>query len=386
MKHFQDFSVDPYQILFPLGLVHAVIGTSVWILFALNLVEYPGQLHPQQMMSGFLLSFACGFIMTAIPRFTGAAPSSRLELLVATTISVWTLFAPSPATSLAILIFISIFIVRRFFDRTYSPPPHFLFLPIGLSLGISGAIILLLVQKNFVAPEYAVTGKVFLYHGTMLAFLLGIGAKLISALLGWVAPPTHRIEPLSKTADTQTFVRNKWIIPFCQAGLFLSGFAIEVTYHQSLGRALKAACANWIAFQNWRLFILPLAPGKLPLWIWISAWVLLIGLWVHSLFPGLDVHAAHLIFIGGFGLMTLLVASRVTLAHGGYSLNFESHSRIYSVSGSLILLAALSRLVAQWAPSYFRHLAYAATLWILALLLWGYFFLPKILKRSHTEN
>lgn len=381
MKYLKLFSSDPYQILFPIGLIHALVGTIVWILFALNDGTYPGLSHPYQMTSGFLFTFACGFIMTAIPRFTGAAPSSNLELLIATAISIWTFFYPSAFSAFIILSFIAIFILKRFISRTYSPPPHFIFLPIGLVLGISGSLILHLVQAKLLTADYLIAGKVFLYHGTMLSFLLGIGAKLISALLGWVAPPTHQIESLTKKKLSQTAAFNKWILPVCQAGLFLTGFIIEVSYSPIFGRSIRASIATWIAIQNWRIFKLPLAPGKLPLWIWVTAWILLIGLWTHSLFPVWDVHAAHLIFMGGFGLITLLVASRVSLAHGGYSLDFESHSRIYSIFAILIIIAALARVSAQWVPSFFQHLAYVATLWILAVVSWGVFFVPKILKR-----
>jgi len=380
MKKLRAPSIDPYQVLFPLGLVHALAGTTVWILFALNLAAYPGQTHPHHMMGGFLLSFAVGFMMTAIPRFTGAARSSRPELSLATILSVSSLFFPTPIVALGMLLFISIFFVRRLVARSFSPPPHFLFLPIGLILGITGSILMTLVQSQTIAATYATPAKVFLYHGTMLAFLLGIGAKLISALLGWTAPPTHRIEPIKSAKFARKSSLRKWITPSLQAGIFLVGFGVEVSFSAPIGRGLRATCATWIAMQNWHLYRRPKTLGKLPIWIWISAWVLLIGLWTYAFFPALDVHAGHLIFLGGFGLMTLLVASRVTLAHGGYPLDLESKSRIYAITGTLVLVAAATRFIAQWTPSVFQHFAYAAALWILALITWGSFFLPKILR------
>ncbi len=380
MKKLYNPSIDPYRILFPLGLVHAIVGTVVWILFSLDLSTYPGLTHPHRMMGGFLFSFATGFMMTAIPRFTGTARSSKLELLLAAILSLSALFTPTPLAVLGMLLFISTFFVRRFLSKFFALPPHFLFLPIGLILGITGSILLILVQSQTIAATYTIPGKVFLYHGTMLAFLLGIGATLISALLGWAAPPTHHIESVKSTTHTRKSSLRNWIIPSLQAGIFLLGFAAELNLDPSIGRGLRAICATWIGMQNWRLYRLPKLYARLPFWIWISAWVLLIGLWIHALFPVLDIHAAHLIFISGFGLMTLLVASRVILAHGRYPLDLESKSRIYAVIGILILMTATTRFTAQWTPSIFQHFAYAAAIWIVALIAWGSLFLPKMLR------
>ncbi len=380
MSGFNLRTVDPYQVLFPLGILHALVGTSVWILFALRFTTYPGQSHPHHMIGGFLFSFAAGFMMTAIPKFTGSAPSSRRELFLATLLSVGSLLFSTPLLTLGMLIFISIFFVRRFLARSFSPPPHFLFLPIGLCLGILGATLLFLVETKSISSSYANAGKLCLYYGTMLSFLLGIGAKLISALLGWAAPPTHRIEPAQAAKNTRKIFLTKWSSAALQATLFLTGFWVEIELNPSLGRGLRAVCATWIAMQSWRLYRLPRAPGKLPFWIWVAAWILLLGLWTHTLFPALGVHAAHLVFIGGFGLMTLLIASRVVLAHGGYSLELESKSRIYATAAILVLAAAATRVVSLWTSSLYQHFAYAAALWILAVMLWSAFFLPKMLR------
>lgn len=377
-------SIDPYQILFPLGIAHALYGASLWILFAFHLTSYPGPIHAHHMIDGFLFSFAAGFLLTAIPRFTGSARCSTAELITGALLSILSFVDSRSIVAFAMLTFLSIFFGRRVKKRTFSPPPHFLFLPIGLLLGLTGSALLSLVQLQWIDASYATAGRTFLYYGTMLSFLLGIGAKLISALLGWTAPPTHRIESIQNFNRSQKEGFNKWKIPGVQAALFLVSFALELLVHPVLGRALRAFCATWIGIQNWHFHKRPKATGKLTFWIWISAWALIIGLWVHALFPSFGVHAAHLIFVSGFGLMTILVASRVTLAHGGYSLDVESRSRVYAITCSLILLAALTRFITQWTPSFFDHLAYAAGVWVLALTIWAICFVPKII--FHSSN
>ncbi len=377
-------SLDPYQLLFPLGIAHAVIGAATWIFYLAQKVPYPAKFHAHHMFSGFLLSFAAGFLLTAIPRFTGARRCSPRELTIAVAISILSFVFDHSAIALILLLFVSGFILRRFSEKTYNPPPHFIFLPAGLLLGIVGSAILTLIEFNWLDSSLALTGKLFLYYGTMLAFLLGIGAKLISALLGWAPVPTHQIKPLN-TLKLNTVERPKLLTPpVFQLILFLVSFVLEAFMLPEMGRALRAVCASWIAVQYWHLHRHPKSPGKLPFWIWISAWTLIIGLWVHALFPSFGIHAAHLIFMSGFGLITLLVASRVSLAHGGYALELESSSRIYAATSILIILAALTRFTAIWTDSYFQHLAYAAAVWVVALVAWSIFFIPKIL--FHSSN
>ncbi len=382
MKQNWAKTLDPYQVLFPLGLAHALWGAVLWILFAVQRVPYPGLAHAHHMSDGFLFSFATGFLLTAVPRFTGTARCSPLELAIATGIATFAFFDTRATTGLAILIFLLVFFLRRFKKRTFSPPPHFIFLPLGLVLGIVGSAAISLGQMGYLDAQYLSAGRILLYQGTMLSFLLGIGAKLISALLGWASPPTHQI------ASAQAFKRSRspiatHAIPATQAALFLISFPTEIFVHPLLGRALRAGCATWIGFQNWKVYRRPRAQGKLAFWLWMSAWALLVGLWTHALFPNYGVHAAHLIFVSGLGVLTLLVASRVILAHGNYPLNLESKSRVYAFTAVLIFIAAVTRFAAPWVPaSYFAHLAYAAGSWILAVILWSAFFVPKILIHS----
>ena len=47
---------DPYRVLFPVGLAHALVGTGLWILYARHVIAYPATAHAHYMFSGFLLS------------------------------------------------------------------------------------------------------------------------------------------------------------------------------------------------------------------------------------------------------------------------------------------------------------------------------------------
>ena len=71
---------EPFRIFFPLGALLGVIGVSLWPLFYLGAIDYPGVAHSRMMIEGFMASFIFGFLGTAGPRITSAAPFSMAEV------------------------------------------------------------------------------------------------------------------------------------------------------------------------------------------------------------------------------------------------------------------------------------------------------------------
>jgi uncharacterized protein involved in response to NO len=69
-------SSDPYRIFFPLGIALGAAGVSIWLLYYYGLTEgYSGRAHAFVQTDGFLYAFIAGFLLTAIPRFTGTESS-----------------------------------------------------------------------------------------------------------------------------------------------------------------------------------------------------------------------------------------------------------------------------------------------------------------------
>lgn len=377
---FCETKIPPYKILFTLGIFHAFLGVLYWLLFALGLADYPGAQHAHQMISGFLFSFASGFLLTAVPKFTGTRGCNNLELGIATALVSFVFFSKNPLISLFILTFIALFFLSRFKERSYDPPPHFLFIPTGILMGIIGSFFIYQASLNPMdAAAKARIGKLLLYYGTMLALLLGIGAKMVGALLGWQRPPQHKIEVIQNKKINSSIVESKWFIPIFLVALFTSSYLLEALDYVILGRALRALTGTWISIANWKIYKHPIMKGRLAFWLWIASWFFILGLWAHVFAGDYSIHVAHMIFICGFGLMTLMVASRVILAHGSYPLEIETRSLTYPSIGILLFITVLTRVFAIWTPSYARHLGYAALVWLIALAVWSLFFIPKIM-------
>src|SRR5207244_12233135 len=71
---------DPFRLFFPLGIVLGVAGVSIWPAYWLGLTPgFSGRAHAFVQADGFLYAFVAGFLLTAIPRFTGTDVPGRSE-------------------------------------------------------------------------------------------------------------------------------------------------------------------------------------------------------------------------------------------------------------------------------------------------------------------
>src|SRR5471032_1649291 len=140
---------DPYRIFFPLGILLGVAGVSVWPLYSFGLTAtYSGRAHALVQTDGFLYAFIAGFLLTAVPRFTGTdAPSRATQICLAATLIVsaaaseFRAFAIGTATFLAAHVMLLTLVARRFAQRRQRPPPTFVLIGLGLMAGAIGAVL-----------------------------------------------------------------------------------------------------------------------------------------------------------------------------------------------------------------------------------------------------
>jgi uncharacterized protein involved in response to NO len=353
---------DLYRFFFPLGWIFGFWGAFLWVLYSLNFIDYPGALHPEIMMGGFLLCFVSGFITTAGPKFTASYPPTmmdlRLSVIFTSLLFISLLSHDVLYFRLAVLLqflFLSWFVGSRFIRRKANPPVVFLFIGFGLLSGIVGNLFL-------ITGHFMELGRLLFLQGYILSFVLGIGSRLIPALLG---------------ADATNF-KLKTVLAI--AIIFFSSFVVEVFVSFFLGSILRNLVILLIAFFGWKIHHLPKRKAFQSLGLWISCWSLVVGALGASLFLEYRIHLMHLVFISGLSMMTLMIATRVSLSHGQHDMSLEIKSRHLQATIFLFILAALTRLSAGfWPALYERHLTYAALVWIAGLILWGQSFLPKIL-------
>lgn len=387
---------QPYQIFFPIGIAYAVVGVVLWPLFSLGWIAYPAVIHAHFMALGFLLQFVMGFLLTSVPKMTVTTPIQTWEKFVAYILSALPGFAlvspeslsiTSPLIALTTFLFILFFFLTRRVRSGQRLPELYDLIGVGLAFGALGAIFLLCGQwfmSSAVFSEAIVRiGKVLMHQAMIYTLTLGVGSSLIQSILEWsqdntlihIGKKTQRTARLNKTIALSVLIL---------ASALGNGLAWDIL---AIPEFIRAALFSWMAIHYWRLHHRPVNGGSLAFGVWVSAWGSVVGLWLQALRPNLGVHALHITLIGGFGLMTLLIASRVSLAHVGYSLAIERRSRLLSLTIGTCLLAALTRLAAPLIPNaYFSHLTYAALTFLVACLLWSIYSIPRILGNHNRAR
>src|SRR5262249_61140481 len=75
---------EPFRAFFPLGVLLGWVGIGHWLLYWTGMTAtYSCMLHGLVQTQAFLMAFAVGFLMTALPRRTQAPPASAVELWIA---------------------------------------------------------------------------------------------------------------------------------------------------------------------------------------------------------------------------------------------------------------------------------------------------------------
>lgn len=370
---------EPFRLFFPLAFVLGAAGVGQWVMFTTGAIsQYLARFHAVTQTQAFLMAFAAGFLLTAVPKRTQSRPASWAEigLLMALlpAVSLLTLYGfdrLGQAAYAASLVLMGQFAIRRFVSRASGrrPPASFVLVPIGFVAALAGAGLTALGLSEG-APLWALSlGRRFAYQGLFLCLTLGIGAFFLPLAGSGQAAPD--LKPGNRRAA----------LGFAAAGLvILAGLALEVRGPERIGHLIRglAAVAVIVASGAWRL---PSRPGANRLLLWISMWAIPLGQLAAAAFPYERVEALHITFIGGFGLLAFAVGTHVGLGHSGYEAAQAGRPWPVIAFGALFLIAMAMRVTALLVPAiYFGWLGAAAALWLLACVIWAIYLLPKIVR------
>lgn len=218
--------------------------------------------------------------------------------------------------------------------------------------------------------------RIFFFKGMVLAMILGVGSRLIPALTGWAELPKFQISKKADGKQSRLSVNPYWVF---HAIAYVVALSLELRDYPVPGSLLLALVVSSIAIRAWKIHRLPNVKTPFAHAIWISCYFILFGLWGNVFFPQYSVHVLHLLYVGGFGSLTMMIASRVVNSHGGYNVARTEKSKIYYFILGILLMASLTRVFAFFVPRlYLSHLNYAAVTWILGIILWCYYFLRRI--------
>ncbi len=381
-RYFDLCPAEPFRIFFPLATLLGISGVSLWPLFFSGLHKfYPGQMHARLMIEGFLAGFVFGFLGTALPRLLSAPPLRRGEL--------WTLVAlyllsaglhighqprAGDLSFIALMLCFGAFMVARARRREELPPPGFVLVAFGFLSGLIGPVLWLCGTQGWVSGSVTMFGALLLNQAFVLFPLLGIGTFLLPRFL--------RLREVRTMAEERTASPGWWLraaFSFATGLALLGSFWLEASNPATPAAAWLRASAATVylaAMVPFHRQSSPLRTASLAAQLALLA--LVAGLIFPLFWPGQRVAGLHIVFLGGFSLITFAVATRVVLGHSGNEALFEMRLPPLQIATLLLLAGAVLRAVGDFSPERPHWLNAASYLWMLAAGVWGFAVLPKV--------
>ena len=378
---------EPFRIFFPMAVLFGWVGVGHWLSYSVGVtVTYSCKLHGLIQMQAFMMAFATGFLLTAVPRRTQTSPATPIEISVLTAAFILTVAGAmaerwllSEAAYAAIFLLLGQFAMRRFLGRAAGrrPPAAFVLVPIAALQGFAGAALLGVAEFQSSSLWTEGLGRLMIEQGVFLCLVIGIGA-LVLPLMGGAPPP-----PDLGSSPRET----RKAFAYGAAGMtIVASLILEQAGFSRVGPLLRAAVVTLglgLGGGAWRP---PAKSGVHRKLVWLSTWLMPVGLIASGVWPDYRVPALHVLFIGGFGLMAFGVATHVAFSH----LNLERLSSGWPaavvVLGMAMIAAMLVRVAADASGAYFVQLGWAAAIWIAGSAAWLAFMGPRLMRRSSTNG
>lgn len=364
------FISEPYRLFFPLGTFFFLCGILLWVPLIFFPSEYPVLLHRSLMLTGFTGAFIGGFLMTAVPKFSGTSPARSLEVILFFLFTLIGLGASfSQDEKLVILLstlqplMILFFLFSRILKRKQNPPYSFIFIFVGLILWIVSGIL----GFQFEPEDF----KRLHYEGAISAIILGVGSRLIPGILGHVEIVKTQREAYERPVP---LLRTVPIHFFILIALFITSYFLS----EEIGNYIRLGVVAFIGLKYWLLYKTPKDKTALTWCIWISGWLIVLSFLLRALLSDAGIHASHALFINGIALLSFLIATRVIQSHGPDDKSLENKKTLFVVT-ALIFLSSATRISAYLMPeTYLRHLSYSAIVLALAVIIWASAYLKFI--------
>lgn len=366
-----------FRPFFLFGALYAGFAVALWLAvycgeITLQTAFMPRDWHIHEMLYGYVPAVVTGFLLTAIPNWTGRLPLQGGPLLVlvagwgagrlAVTFSGTIGWLPALVIDATFLLLVVAVAAREVVaGRNWRNLPV-----VGLvSLLATGNILFHLESHVSGGADYSTRAGL----AVIVILITMIGGRIVPSFTrnwlvrenpGRLPAPLGRFDIIVIAASAVALLT--WIM---QPSAMTAGYALVAA-----GLLQLARLSRWAGDRTWReplVLILHLGYAFLPLGF------LLTGLAAFDLMPPASgIHA----FAGAIGTMTLAVMTRASLGHTGRTLHASLATQtIYAA----IVSAALVRVVATLVPEQTTILiALAAALWSAAFLGFGIVYGPIV--------
>jgi uncharacterized protein involved in response to NO len=367
-----------FRPFFLLGAWYSAATIALWLPFfygtlSISTVFAPRDWHIHEMLYGYLASAVAGFLLTAIPNWTGRLPLQGRPLIGLTAIWIAGRVAVSCSASIgwgvsAVIDASFLFILAAAAAREIAAGKNWgnikVLVPICV-LGFGNAAFH--VEAHiYGSAKYSTRIGV----AAMIVLIMLIGGRIIPSFTrnwlvkqdaGRLPAPFNRFDIAAIAASAASLVL--WIVE-------PAGTATAATLATS-GLLQTARLARWAGDRTWRnplLLILHVGYGFVPAGFLLGA--------LAALDASFGSAAFHAWMVGAAGTMTLAVMTRASLGHTGRALKASPATVLIYCA---VLVAALSRICAAVEPSLGPILLpVAAVAWVCAFAGFGIVYLPLL--------
>jgi uncharacterized protein involved in response to NO len=348
-----------FRIFFLLAGIWAALAMTLWVAFLATGTQIPSRIigadwHMHEMVFGYSSVVIAGFLLTAVPNWTGRLPvlgwpvvglssiwvAGRLAIFI----SEWMPAFVAPLIDSAFLVVLAAVLAREIIAGKN-----------WRNLKVLGVVALLAIANGIFHYE-ALNGSAFggygirLGVGTIVFLIILIGGRVIPSFTrnwlvrqgpGRLPTPINRFDTFAISIAIAALLT--WIIaPEFIGGRILSALA-AVTHSVRLAR-----WAGWRTMAEPLVLILHIGYAFVPLGFLLSA-------------IGDGTQIPHAWMVGVIGVVTIAMMTRVSLGHSGRPL--ASTKAIVAVYIAVIL-AAFLRITTDYMPDQTYLLYTSATLWI----------------------
>lgn len=341
--------------------------------------------HAHEMVAGYGLAAVAGFLLTAIPNWTGRLPVRGLPL--AALVFAWVagriglLFAGSLGAGAAMLLDLAFPVaLAGVVGRELVAGRNWRNLPMLAAISLLGLSSLLVHLEALGLSDTAALGH-RLGVGTLLATIALVGGRIIPSFTrNWLARQPKDKDGRGAPLPAQQGRADLAALLVTVAGL-LAWIAVPGTPAASV-LLLAAGLAAAFRLSRWRGLAAAREPLLLVLhagYAWLALGLLAMGAsgFVAVLPPTVALHA---LTAGAVGTMTLAVMTRASLGHSGQALVATPAT---VTAYMLVTIAALLRVAAPFLPSYGIVLSLAGLAWSAAFATFVVAYTPLLL-RSRT--
>ncbi|HEY6225882.1 MAG TPA: NnrS family protein [Verrucomicrobiae bacterium] len=373
---------EPFRLFFPAATVAGIVGVALWPLHLLGFIaNYPGQFHARIMAHGLFGGFIFGFLGTAMPRMLSARPLRGFE--VAPMLAIYLASVGAYAFSnmrignalfLALIAAFAICMAPRIRERKDTPPPGFILVAFSL-LSVTAGSILTLLETTESSLFFITLERLLTYQGFVLLPILGIGPFILPRFFG-LSSAHDFPESLTPTRGWAA----KAALATAAAAAIIVTFFMEAHGSLRLAYAIRFAAVLAYIILEFPFKSAPAARNVFGATIRVAVIGIVSGFLAIAFYPGYRVGLLHLTLIGGFAVITFVVATRVLFGHSGNLGHLKGRNRWFLIALGLMLFGMATRISGDFWPKIMAsHYIYGAILWIVGVLLWAVYALPKVL-------